>query len=208
MTEDKDPKDMNDDSKGVDTGDGLAADDPKDEPKPQGGERRLERKLSRLEREKAELQKKIDDAAAAEKSEHEQAIDKARKEERQAAEAEFAKKELAFEVKTALQESGVKREALAMLAQVVMTQNPDLSTEDIPDAVADTIKLLDLSPSNRVAAGTGGSPSGPGATGDNPWTKARWNLSRQWAMEKQDPAKAAKMAAAAGSALGAIKPPG
>ena len=54
--------------------------------------------------------------------------------------------------------------------------------------------------------GGGGRP-GSGDGGSNPWTAAAWNMTEQGRVYKADPAKAERMAKAAGSMVGAISPP-
>lgn len=57
-----------------------------------------------------------------------------------------------------------------------------------------------------ASKGGGGRP-GSGDGTSNPWTAASWNMTEQGRVYKADPAKAERMAKAAGSMVGAISPP-
>ena len=164
--------------------------------------------MKKLERENQALQQKLDAKAEAEKTEAQKAIDDAVKAATATVEAKYATQATAFAVQRELLSKGVSKEAVEDLAGLVVTKHPGIEAEDIPAAVDAQIKAFGISTRAIASApGTGGSPSGPPVK-DNPWTKTGWNLSQQWALEKKDPAMAAKMAASAGVSLGAIKPIG
>lgn len=57
------------------------------------------------------------------------------------------------------------------------------------------------------AGGGAGGGNGGGGAGDNPWTKANWNLTKQGQVLRENPTRAAQLAKAAGSEVGAVKPP-
>jgi hypothetical protein len=57
-----------------------------------------------------------------------------------------------------------------------------------------------------VGGGAGGNRGGGSFDGANPWTAESWDMTKQGAMYRQDPAKAAKMAESAGTSIGGAKP--
>lgn len=71
--------------------------------------------------------------------------------------------------------------------------------------------LTDLQPKRPhwwpASAGGGGRSGGSGGLGgENPWKADQWNLTKQGQIVREDPAKADRLAKAAGSKVGALKP--
>lgn len=55
--------------------------------------------------------------------------------------------------------------------------------------------------------GAGGNGGGGGAGGgENPWRADQWNMTKQGALVKENPTRAAQLAASAGSRIGALRP--
>jgi uncharacterized coiled-coil protein SlyX len=93
---------------------------------------------------------------------------------------------------------------------VVMTKAdiPGVTPGVTPDVWLTSIKTTKphwFKESSGGGAGGGGAGGGGGVV--NPWTKQHWNLTKQGLVMKESADKAAQMARAAGSSIGATKPP-
>lgn len=61
-------------------------------------------------------------------------------------------------------------------------------------------------PVSKGAGGTGSDGQGNFNSGDNPWATKNWNVTKQSALVRENPTKAAQLAEQAGSKVGAIAP--
>lgn len=107
----------------------------------------------------------------------------------------------------------VAEEDVLLSAERVMQINEDgsVTTKDGLDPLTWLYEVAPRKPHwFEPSQGGGAKGSGPGAGAtfaDNPWTRKSWNITEQMRQVKADPARAAKMAAAAGSKVGATQPP-
>lgn len=190
------------------TGEGAGNSTSTEEKAPElGAETRLA--MKRLERENKALMEKLNAKTEAEKTEHQRAIDEAAKRAAAETEAKYAKQATSFAVQRELLSRGVSKDAVEDLAELVVSKNPDIDTDDIPDVVESKLKALGLTPKPAASApGTGGAPSGPQVK-DNPWSKGGWDVQKQMLYVNQHGRDAAeKMAASVGSSITATSPPG